>query len=669
ATSTPAEPEPSARAPARPPTPPVVGHGGRRSHPASFDRPTPAPALGVELASGARLGAAFCAGVVAALGVVRSRRRRGYRPQPPAPGRGVERPLAAPLRALLSAARETASTEDEQPDGAPPASGPVSSRAEARAEPGHIEAGTTGHGAIHLDLGAWATCAVVGPWAERVVRAWLGALITRAGPYGAEVVLTDVLAERLFPGLALPSLRPTANSAATLAVLEAEIVGRTRRLDDGEVDSAAAYRARFPEDPFGALVVATEEVSPELVARWRRAASAPHLGVTVLVVDPSSTQSLELNATTGAWVQTSEDGAVAHARPSSLAGQLAGAHLFGLDAEAARALLAPVADAHAEPDGGPGTGPALHGGLGTAEPPVPVAEPWPGPAHISGTRRAPLCVRLLGPMTVEAWGTTVATGLRASAYELLAWFCCRPEGATLDRVVDALWPDAEPGRGRERFWTAMGNLRSRVRHLAAEPTAATVEVIAKAGEHYRPEAEHLDVDLWRFEAALADAAHAQSPAAEIDALERTVALYGGDLCEGADYLWVEPVREDLHRRALDAAVRLAERLGEHGRAEAAATALLRATEIDPICETVARRLMAQQAELGRLDAVRHTWERLGSHLGALDLDPEPATARLYRSLIDPTTATRRRAAARTNGDRRPPRREARAAQPRPLSGK
>ena len=43
-----------------------------------------------------------------------------------------------------------------------------------------------------------------------------------------------------------------------------------------------------------------------------------------------------------------------------------------------------------------------------------------------------------------------------------------------------------------------------------------------------------------------------------EALRAAVDAYCGDLASGADYLWIEPAREDLRRRALDALVRLAE---------------------------------------------------------------------------------------------------------------
>ncbi len=613
---------------------------------------TGGPGTSIELPSGAWVGAAFAAGVASALAIERLRRRRRHRPGPPAPGRAAGEPVPPPLRALLAARRAPRTAADDAVDARPvdPASEPavLADRHRARAEPNLIEVSAGSDGPVRLDLAAYGTIAVTGPWAERAVRAWIGALITRAGPYGAEVLASGILADRLFPGVDL-DLRRTSDTAATLRALEAAVIGRVRRLEEADLDDVAAYRTAHPGDPFPILVVLVEQTSGSLAARWRRPGASARLGVTVLVVDPDTSDPGDHEA----QVTTADDGTVAGAYPAALATLLGGTRLFGFDAEEGRALLGPVAESHTElveeqlSDAGPAP---LSGGPAVARPDPPVRqpdEPWPFPEPRSDHRPAPIRVRLFGPVTVEAWGETVATGLRTSAYELLAWFCLRPEGASLDLAVDALWPDAEPGRGRERCWTVLGNLRARLRPPTERPDLAVPDVIAKVGEHYRPQADQLDVDLWRFEAALGDAAGARGTETEITSLERALSAYGGELCQGADYLWVEPDREDLHRRALDAAVRLAERRDEQGQPEEAVAALQRAADIDPICESVACLLMLAQAAAGRSDAVRHTWRRLSQALAELDLDPEPATTALYRSLTETGRPVRSRSVGAT----------------------
>jgi DNA-binding SARP family transcriptional activator len=235
---------------------------------------------------------------------------------------------------------------------------------------------------------------------------------------------------------------------------------------------------------------------------------------------------------------------------------------------------------------------------------------------------------MLGPFRITAHGEPVATGLRSRAKALFAWYLVRPEGATSDEAVDALWPDTTPERVGKQFWRAFGDLRARLRG----PSDEALDVLTKTGEHYQPCAAEIACDLWEFQAALADAARATDDDQARSALRRAVDTYRSDLLQGSDYPWVEPVRQDLHRRALDAHLRLAELEDHVGHPDAAADTLERAIDLDRYAEEPYRRLMALQAAHGRIDAVTATWKLLQTRLADLDLEVEPATTRLYRSL-------------------------------------
>ena len=92
---------------------------------------------------------------------------------------------------------------------------------------------------------------------------------------------------------------------------------------------------------------------------------------------------------------------------------------------------------------------------------------WTGrpvrPLHLTASR-PPIRVQLLGngPMRIWVHDVEITTGLRDSARQLLAWFLLHPEGRTIDTAVTALWPDTPPERVSQRFWTALGSLRSRL---------------------------------------------------------------------------------------------------------------------------------------------------------------------------------------------------------------
>jgi DNA-binding SARP family transcriptional activator len=92
------------------------------------------------------------------------------------------------------------------------------------------------------------------------------------------------------------------------------------------------------------------------------------------------------------------------------------------------------------------------------------------------------------------------------------------------------------------------------------------------------------------------------------------------------------VREDLHRRALDACDRLAELYQQAAQRDAAAAALEHAVGLDPLYEEACPRLIALQHGLGRSDAHLRTYEQLKSRLADLGVEPEEETVTLVSRL-------------------------------------
>jgi DNA-binding SARP family transcriptional activator len=452
-----------------------------------------------------------------------------------------------------------------------------------------------------------------------------------------EILVVGPLAERFFPGLEFPSLDRVETLDAALCRSEHAMAARSKRLDDAQVPDALAHRRISPEDPLPLLVVITDVVPATLEDRWRSMlASATRLGLVALVLIPE--HGAHEISESSPWLAVAEDGAVRHAAPLSLGATLGGSRLFQLSTSDATELLAPIAtiqaddfderdavgrpaESESEPDPhSNGVVPAAPGGID-------VSARWP--AVDGQCEPRPIRVDLFGTARVEAWGETIASGLRSSAYELLAWYALHVHGATAEAAIEALWPDIPAKRGRERFWNALGNLRSRLHG----PGHDGVAIIAKVGQLYHPDASILDIDLWRFEAALQLCAQAGSTEDLIAALRNASAAYGGDFYPTADALWVEPVREDLHRRALDTQIRLAELYIGADQFDLAIAALERAIELDTICEDAYRRLIELQARLGRADAAQRTWRLLVGHLADLDLEPERATSDLVHQVL------------------------------------
>ncbi len=180
-----------------------------------------------------------------------------------------------------------------------------------------------------------------------------------------------------------------------------------------------------------------------------------------------------------------------------------------------------------------------------------------------------------------------------------------------------------PGRGRCGCCTTLRD--------AAGLEAAVIDYL---GERYQAETDLIDCDVWRFQTALTDLTGATDDHAAIAALERATAGYSGDLVDGAFYEWAQPAREDLRRRAVDAAARLAELHEQAGNPEAALAALEHAIRIDPYTEEVYRRIMRLRAGLGRPGAARRTYRLLETRLADLDVEPEEATERVLRDILD-----------------------------------
>jgi DNA-binding SARP family transcriptional activator len=247
-----------------------------------------------------------------------------------------------------------------------------------------------------------------------------------------------------------------------------------------------------------------------------------------------------------------------------------------------------------------------------------------------GKTAALVRVRLLGPMQITTESGELRSGLRASARELLAYYLVHPDGATLEQAVEAMWPDTELGRERERFWTALGNLRSTLRKATG---AAQLKAIQRDGPRYRVDPAVFAVDLWRFQQALAAARRAQLDPAVAAALAEVGEAYGGVLLDGAPYAWVEIPREEVRRRAVDALARLAELRQAAGDLEGALVALEQAVAADPVAEELYRRIMRLERELARPDAVKRTYRLLARRLADLDVDPDPETEQLVADLL------------------------------------
>ena len=302
-----------------------------------------------------------------------------------------------------------------------------------------------------------------------MARAALVGLLAAGGPAAVEVLLVG---NRLIPdAIGFPGLRRAAGLPAALHVLEAELVHRARLLEAKDTPDFASHRREHPDDPLPALVLVADGVSLEQAGRLAAIlAQGPRLGVGALLPGTPSKAAPSWCWTTPAGCRPRPPGSSATSSWSAPAParspQAEAAELLGVLAHSSTdddVLMRSVEPGHQDAR------------WRLQEPAVAARHPsrWrPDPAGVAaaddpaglsaeyGKAQALVQVRLLGAMQITTAAGELRSGLRASARELLAYYLVHPDGASLEQAVDAMWPDTELGRERERFWTALGNLRS-----------------------------------------------------------------------------------------------------------------------------------------------------------------------------------------------------------------
>jgi LuxR family maltose regulon positive regulatory protein len=239
-------------------------------------------------------------------------------------------------------------------------------------------------------------------------------------------------------------------------------------------------------------------------------------------------------------------------------------------------------------------------------------------------------IRLLGPLEVHHDATPVDTpeSRRTRVRELLSLLAVE-RTISRDRVVDLLWPDLDPTRGR-------ANLRVTLRHLQRllEPDrvqgAAPYFLRGDAQRLQLAAVPGLDVDVWEVEDLLAEAEAARRRGDQdrrIDHLRGVAARWQGrrplpDLERLAD---LDHVPRHLHARLVEAALTLGELELVGGAVDAAATLADQVLTADPYAERAHRLAIAAYMQGRDRAATAAAVDRLGRMLDDLGARPESTT--------------------------------------------
>ncbi len=258
-------------------------------------------------------------------------------------------------------------------------------------------------------------------------------------------------------------------------------------------------------------------------------------------------------------------------------------------------------------------------------------------------------MRLLGPVAVEVDGAPLAVDTR-KAVALLAYLAVTRRPISRESAAALLWPEADGPDARGALRRTLSVLRSGLDDcgLVVDRSAVGLEPAA------------FDVDLWRFESALAVARGHRHPADGLcptclGALDRAAALDGGEFMAGFSLRDAEDFDEwqlteaASHRRELAGALERLARgraaAGDWGRAAATARRWL---ELDPLHEPAHRLLMEVLARSGEsaaaLTQYRDCVRILDRELGVAPLSETTDLAEAIRSghlVARPKTETAR----------------------------
>jgi len=257
----------------------------------------------------------------------------------------------------------------------------------------------------------------------------------------------------------------------------------------------------------------------------------------------------------------------------------------------------------------------------------------------SGTPCEGLCIRALGAfeVAIDGQGIPDSAWPRRKTKDVLKLLLTEPGATfTVDQIIEALLPEADPSR-------AARNVQGRISELrrVLEPDlerGSDSRFIRSVGEGY---ALALGSGVWIDTRAFAEQleeARAMADAGDwmpaIETFEDALSLYRGDfLAEDRYAEWAEETWRRLREHHLEGLSRLAECYAEIGRLRQAISCCQRVLGVEPYREDVIRQLMEYQHNAGQRSKALATFDEgaraLQEHLGVA---PSAETSALHDSI-------------------------------------
>lgn len=250
-----------------------------------------------------------------------------------------------------------------------------------------------------------------------------------------------------------------------------------------------------------------------------------------------------------------------------------------------------------------------------------------------------LTVRLLGPVEVfrdEARKIPSSAWKLKRAMEMFCYLCySRNHRATKDRLVDVLWGNARPAAIEKNFHPTISYLRRALNH--GHRVTKSFLVFERGAYLLNPEYRYA-IDAETFEATIR-AAHGKKAQGDtggaLEDYEKALALYRGPFMEEEYTEWTEAPRTHYETLYISALGDAADLHLKSGALERGITLLREMTEMQPLDEPIACRVMKALAERGDRRAVEKEYQRL---MQALEQEvgtrPLPETQRAHLKSLE-----------------------------------
>jgi DNA-binding SARP family transcriptional activator len=211
------------------------------------------------------------------------------------------------------------------------------------------------------------------------------------------------------------------------------------------------------------------------------------------------------------------------------------------------------------------------------------------------------------------------TSIRRKALALLTFLLAQPRmSATRDQVLDALWPDQDPGQ-------AANSLHQTVYFLRRVFEPAYSDDLSPGYLHHDPDVLWLDPELIDSRSQLVRRLVATiGPRLAPGDADRLSELYVGRFALDFAYEeWAVPVREHLHARYLEIIERAIYADSDSGRVDRAIRLAQRALEVDPELDEVERTVIKLYRLAGAHAAAAEQYEHYETVQRDLGLDAPP----------------------------------------------